>query len=167
MSFTGLDLTTDGRITIIGKPGCPVEGLRFSDLRLRFPVLDDATPFRNAQSTGFIPGDYPDARAANAVFVVQHARDLVVEGLRLRWPGFPVGTWALFESPHRLMSSFWKGHEPEIRNGTHRVPFSVLWARDAEVSIGGRGLHASESGHPACHSDAASAIAWKDERPAS
>ena len=164
VSFTGLDLVTDGRIVVIGKPDQPVEGVRFSDLRLRFPVIDDATPFRDAQSTGFIPGNYPDARAANAAFVVQHARDVVVEGLRLRWPTFPVGAWALFESPHRLMSSFWKRHEAEVRAGTRRVPFSVLWARDADVAVSGRGLCASEPGCPACDADAASSIMWKDER---
>ncbi|NWG76592.1 MAG: right-handed parallel beta-helix repeat-containing protein, partial [Rubrivivax sp.] len=138
VSFSGLDVTTDGRITVVGKPGQPVEGVRFSDVRLRFPVLDDATPFRDAQSTSFIPGDYADARAANAAFVVQHARDVEIEGLRLRWPTFPVGPWHLFESDNRLMSSFWKGNEEKIRAGEHRVPYHVLWARDAEIAVAGR-----------------------------
>jgi hypothetical protein len=162
VSFSGLDVTTDGRITVIGKPGCPVEGVRFSDVRLRFPVLDDATPFRDAQSTGFIPGDYADARGANAAFVVQHARDVVVDCLRLRWPTFPVGEWKLFGSPHRLMSVFWKGNEQAIRRGEHRTPFAVLWARDAEVAIAGRGLAASEPRHPACTADAESRIVVHD-----
>jgi polygalacturonase len=163
VSFTGMDLVTDGRITIIGKPGQPIERIRFSDIRLRFPVLDDATPFREAQSTGFIPGDYADARSANAAFVVQHARDVEVTGLRLRWPEFPVGTWNLFESDNRLISPFWKGHEEEIRSGARRVPYHVLWARDAEVAVGGRHLHASEAGHPACQADGDCKIVWKDE----
>lgn len=158
ISFTGLDLTTDGRITIIGKPECPIEGVRFSDLRLRFPVLDDAIPFREAQSTGFIPGDYAEARAANAAFVVQHARDVEVDGLRLRWPTFPVGPWKLFESDNRLMSAFWNGNEEAIRSGTHRVPYHVLWARDAEVRLSGRVLHASEPGHPDVDADPTSRV---------
>lgn len=162
VSFTGLDITTDGRITVIGKPDLPVESVRFSDLRLRYPVLDDATPFRNAQATGFIPGDYADARSANASFVVQHARDIVVEGLRLRWPTFPVGAWHLFDSPHRLMSPFWKGNEARIRSGELRTPFQVLWAKDAEVDVAGRGLVASEPGLAAFTADAASRIGWLD-----
>lgn len=163
VSFTGMDIATDGRIVVVGKPGQPIEGVRFSDMRLRYPVLDDATPFREAQSTGFLPGAYPEARAANAAFVVQHARDVEISGLRLRWPVFPVGAWRLFESPHRGMSGFWAGHEEEIRAGSRRTPFHVLWARDAEVAVGGRGLEASEPGHPACDADAASRIVWKDE----
>jgi hypothetical protein len=162
ISFTGLDITTDGRITIVGKPELPVEGVRFSDLRLRFPVLDDARPFRDAQSTGFIPGDHADARSANAVFVVKHACDIVVDGLRLRWPSFPVRSWRLFDSPHRLMSPFWKGNEAAIRAGTQRAPWNVLWARDAEVDIAGRGLEASEPGLAACDADRASRITWTD-----
>jgi hypothetical protein len=162
VSFTGLDITTDGRITVVGKPDLPVESVRFSDIRIRYPVIDDATVFRNALSTGFIPGDHADARAANAVFVVKHARDVVVDGLRLRWPTFPVGAWHLFDSPHRLMSPFWKDHEAEIRAGTRRVPFHVLWARDAQIDVIGRGLSASEPGLAACDADPASRITWLD-----
>ncbi len=158
VSFTGLDITTDGRITIIGKPDRPIEGVRFSDLRLRYPVLDDAAPFREAQSTGFIPGDYADARAANAAFVVQHARDIEITGLRVRWPVYPVGEWKLFESDNRLMSPFWNGHEAEIRAGTRRVPYGLVWARDAEIAIGGRGLCASEPDHPLFDADARSTL---------
>jgi hypothetical protein len=162
ISFRGLDITTDGRIMIVGKPGLPVEGIRFSDLRLRYPVLDDATPFRNAQATGFLPGDYADARAANASFVIQHARDVVVDGLRLRWPTFPVQGWLLFESPHRAISSFWKGNEAKIRSGELRAPYQVLWARDAQVDVEGRGLRASEPGLAPVNADAGSRIAWID-----
>jgi hypothetical protein len=162
VSFRGLDITTDGRITIIGKPELPVEGIRFSDIRLRYPVLDDATPFRNAHSTGFIPGDYADARSANASFVVQHARDVVIEGLRLRWPTFPVQGWHLFDSPHRTMSPFWKGNEAKIRSGELRAPYQVLWARDAQVDVEGRALRASEPGLAPVNADAGSRIAWID-----
>ena len=162
VSFTGLDITTDGRITVVGKPDLPIDSVRFSDIRIRYPVIDDATAFRNGQSTGFIPGDHADARSANAVFVVKHARDVVVEDLRLRWPTYPVGAWHLFDSPHRLMSSFWKDHEAEIRAGTRRVPFQVLWARDAQVDVSGRGLRASEPGLAPCDADTASRISWLD-----
>lgn len=158
VAFTGMDLVTDGRINIVGKPGQPVEGIRFQDIRLRFPVLDDARPFRDAQSTAFLPGDYPEARAANAAFVVQHARDIEITGLRIHWPTFPVGDWFLFESPHREMSPFWKGHEARIRSGEHRAPYSVLWARDAEVHLSGKNLTASEPGHPLIDADTSSSI---------
>jgi len=73
-----------------------------------------------------------------------------------------VGEWNLFQSPHRLMSPFWKDHEPEIRSGARRIPFSVLWARDAEVAMEGRGLHASEPGHPASDEDEASNVTWQN-----
>lgn len=164
VSFTGLDITTDGRITVIGKPDLPIDGVRFSDVRLRYPVLDDATPFARSQSTGFIPGDYAEARSANACFVVQHARDVVIEGLRLRWPTYPVQGWLLFESPHRNLSPFWKGNEAKIRSGELRAAYRVMWARDAEVSVSGRGLVASEPGLPPCDADAASRIRWDGDR---
>lgn len=164
VSFTGLDLTTDGRITLIGKPGQPIEGVRFSDLRLRFPVLDDATPFRGAATaTGFIPGDFAEARAANAVFVVQHVRDLEIDGLRLRWPSYPVTTpWRMFESANQAISPFWKDHADQIRSGERRVPYHLLWARDAEALVSGRALTASEPDHPALDSDPSSRITLRD-----
>lgn len=162
ISFTGLDITTDGRINIIGRPGRAVEGIRFSDLRMRYPVLDDATPFREAQTTSFIPGDYAEARAANAAFVIQHARDIEIQDLRMRWPTFPVGPRNLFVSGNRRASPFWNGHEEEIRSGKLRVPYHVLWARDAEVSLSGRGLQASEAGHPAIDADPTSRVTIKN-----
>ncbi|MBC8038943.1 MAG: hypothetical protein H7Y06_00190, partial [Opitutaceae bacterium] len=159
VSFTGLDLVTDGRITIIGKPGHPVEGVRFSDLRLNYPVLDDAAPFRNAGgATGFIPGDYADARAANSAFVIQHARDVVIDGLRLRWPSFPVGPWHLFDSDNRDISPFWRGNAEKIRSGEIRVPYHVIWSRDADVAVTGRNLVASEPDHPAINTDTGSRV---------
>jgi hypothetical protein len=60
------------------------------------------------------------------------------------------------------MSAFWKGNEQAIRRGEHRTPFAVLWARDAEVAIAGRGLAASEPRHPACTADAESRIVVHD-----
>lgn len=162
VSFSGLDLTTDGRIVIVGKPGQPIGGVRFMDLRLRFAVLDDASPFREVQSTSFIPGDYADARSVNAAFVVQHARDVEISGLRIQWPCFPVVGWRLFESDQRRLSPFWTGHEEAIRHGHRRVPYHVLWARDAEIAVGGRGLHASEDGHPAFITEEGSTLIWRD-----
>ena len=162
VSFTGLDIVTDARIMVIGKPDLPIESVRFSDIRLRYPVLDDARPFRDASSVGFVSGDFPDARAANASFVIQHARDVVIDDLRLRWPTYPVGAWTLFDSPHRNISSFWKGNEARIRAGALRAPYQVLWARDAQVDIRGRGLVASEPDLAACNVDTASRIRWED-----
>jgi len=158
ISFSGMDITTDGRIVIVGKPDCPVERVRFADIRVRFPVLDDATPFRDARSTSFIPGDHADARAANAAIVARHARDIEFEGLRIRWPEYPVGDWKLFESDNRNISSFWKGNAERIRSGEHRVAYHLLWARDAEVHIAGRGLSASEPDHPAVDADPSSHV---------
>jgi hypothetical protein len=163
ISFSGMDLVTDGRIMIVGKPDLPVEGVQFHDLRIRYVVTDDATPFRNAGSTSFIPGDYAEVRSANAAFVVQHARDIVVDGLRLRWPAYPVGDWHLFGSPHRFMSPFWTGHEDEIRRGERRTPMSLVWARDAEITIRGRDLCASEADCPLMDADSASVVACQGE----
>lgn len=162
ISFTGLDLVSDGRITVIGMPDRPVEGVSFRDVRIRYLVLDDATPFRNAQSTGFIPGDYAEARAANAAFVVQHARDIEVSALRIHWPVFPTPDWKLYESDNADLSPFWKDSKEAIRNGEKRVGYQVLWARDAEVSVGGRNLLASEPGMAACNADPASRVVWQD-----
>lgn len=158
VSFRGLDITTDGRITIVGKPELPIERVRLDDLRLHYVVLDDATPFREAQSTSFIPGDHADARSANAAFVVKHARDIEIDHLRVRWPTFPVGQWMLFDSPNRNLSSFWRGNEVAIRAGTRRAGYALAWARDAEISLRGRGLVASEPDQPAVQSDESSRV---------
>ncbi len=163
VSFTGLDITTDGRIHLIGKPGQPIEGVRFSDLRLRYPVLDDFRPFRNAQSTGFIPGDYAETRSANAAFVLHHVRDLEIEGLRLRWPTYPVTTsWRMFESTNARLSTYWHGNVEKIRAGELRAPYHLVWARDAEARVSGRQLHASEPGLPAIDADPGSRVTLQD-----
>jgi len=146
VSFTGLDIVTDGRIIVIGKPDAPVESIRFSDIRLRFPVLDDATPFRNAMSTGFIPADYPDAKAVNAAFVLQHARDIEIHDLRIRWPEYPVGNWHMFdpENTNRKISPFWQSDLEAIRNGTKRVGYHIAWANDAQFTLTGKNLTPSD-----------------------
>lgn len=163
ISFTGLDITTDGRIHLIGKPDLPIESVRFSDVRLRYPVLDDFRPFRNAQSTGFLPGNLADTRAANAAFVLHHVRDLEIEGLRLRWPSYPVTTsWRMFESLNTRLSSYWHGNQEKIRSGELRAPYHLVWARDAEARLSGRALTASEPGLPAVDADAGSRITLQD-----
>jgi hypothetical protein len=163
VSFTAIDITTDGRITIIGKPDCPVEGVRFSDLKLRYPVLDDPLPFAgNSQSAGFIPGDYAAARGARAVIVAQHARGISVEGFSVQWPTYPAGPWNLFESDNRHSSSFWKGAEQEIRSGGRRIPFGVVWASDAQLNIRGARLPASEPDCPAVQADELSQVDWHE-----
>jgi polygalacturonase len=163
VSFTGIDITTDGRITIIGKPDGPVEGVRFSDLRLRFPLLDDPLPFAgNDKSAGFIPGAYATARGARAVIVAQHARNISFEGLRVNWPEYPVGPWKLFESENRNISSFWKSHEQEIRLGKHRVSFGVVWARDAQLNIRDARFQASEPDCAAVQADKLSHVNWHE-----
>jgi len=163
VSFTGVDITTDGRIVIIGKPDCPVEGICFSDLNLRYSLLDDPIPFAgNNTSSGFIPGDYAAARGARAVIVAQHARSIFVEGLQVRWPTYPVGTWKLFESENRYFSSFWKGNEQQIRSGGHRVPFGIVWASDAQLYIRGARLQASEPDYPAVQADELSRVEWRE-----
>ena len=158
ISFDGMDIVTDGKVTVIGLPGRPVEDIQFRNIRLRYPVLDDARPFREAQSTSFIPGDFAEARSANASFVVQHARDVEIDGLRLHWPEFPVGDWLIFQSESRKLSPFWNGNEEAIRKGEHRVPYHILWARDAEVAIRGKDLSASEPGHPEVDADASCSV---------
>ncbi|MCD8482666.1 MAG: glycosyl hydrolase family 28 protein [Verrucomicrobia bacterium] len=162
VTFSGLDIVSDGRITIIGKPDQPIESVRFQDIRIRYVVLDDATPFRNAQSTGFIPGDFADARSANAVFVVQHARDVEVSGLRVNWPVFPAPAWNMFESDNAALSPFWNGNQAAIRSGEHKVGYQILWSRDAEVAIGGRNLVASEPELVPYSADASSMVVWRD-----
>jgi len=163
VSMSAIDITTDGRITIVGKPGCPVEGVRLTDINLRYPVLDDPLPFAASGTTaGFIPGDYAAARGARAVIVAQHARDIKVEGLSVRWPSYPVGAWNLFESDNRHFSSFWKGNEQDIRSGKNRVPFGIVWASDAEISIRGPRLSASEPDGAAVQADALSRVDWRE-----
>jgi hypothetical protein len=163
VSFTAIDLTTDGRVIIIGKPDGPVEGIRFSDLRLRLPVLDDPLPFAgNTTSAGFIPGDYAAARGARAVLVAQHARDISVQGLSVQWPTYPVGPWKLFKSDNRNISSFWKGKEKEIRSGEHRVSFAIVWASDAQLNIRGPRLPASEPDGAAVVADESSQVNWHE-----
>jgi hypothetical protein len=163
VSFNGLDIVTDGRITVVGKPGEKVENVRFSDIRISFVWLDDAGPLSSHPgSPSFLPGDMAEARGANAAFVVQNATDIEIDGLRVRWPEYPVGPLSVFDSPHRSGSAFLYGHEREVQSGERRVHFSVLWARNAEVSVRGKHLVAEGGDYSAYQLDARSSVTWSE-----
>ncbi len=151
ISFSDIDILTDGRITICAEDDHEIDNICFRNLHLRYAMLDDPSPYGGAESTGFLPA-MPEPRTVAAAIVVRNAARLRFDGLRISWPRYPVpDDWYLLESPQRLMNAaFYEGHEEAIRRGEKRIVFKALWARDLRDSrIDLRGITASDGTTPA------------------
>jgi hypothetical protein len=151
ISFSDIDITTDGRITICAEDGHDISNICFRNVHLRYAMLDDPSPYANATSTGFLP-DMPEPRTVPAAFIVRNAERIRIEGLRITWPQYPVPeNWYLLDSPHRLSNAaFYEGHEDAIRRGEKKVVFKALWARDMRNScVDLKGIKASDGGEAA------------------
>ena len=157
ITLRGIDVVTDGRILVVGEPDAPVEDIRFEDIRLHYPMMDDPDPaMTNAQSTGFIPGDHADARTARAAFVLKTARRITLRDVEIRWPHGPApADWHLLEPDNAnraINRAYLEAHLEALRAGTHRPPFHAVWARGIEdLRIEGGRLPAALPDLPPVH----------------
>lgn len=108
---------SNGRILVNGEEGNPVEHITLRGIQLHVRDPHDPAPGgRAAKGHQFSPAA-PEARAARAALVVQHARGFHADGVRVIWPE----------------------HMP--------APFHGLWARDVQGgSVDMDGLAASGGG---------------------
>jgi len=152
ITVRGLDVITDGRVMVVGEPDAPVDNVRFEDVRLHYPMIDDPDPaMKHAQSTGFLPGDHADARTARAAFVVKQASRVTLRDVEVRWPHGPVPEdWHLLEpgNPNlQINKDYFEPNLDAIRAGKHVPPFHAVWARDAkDLRIEGGQLSAAVPG---------------------
>jgi hypothetical protein len=160
VTFTDIDLVTDGRVMVGGVPGAVLRDLNFRNLRLRYPLVDQPSPLaRRAGGHSFYVGEsLADFRDAPAAFVAQNVENLTVDDLGVRWPEGPVpDDWMLLRSPMRLINPDWyKGNEHRIRRREMEPRFHAFWGRDLR---GGRltlapGTGGSAAGMPATHLEA-------------
>ena len=161
VTLRDIDLQTDGRVTIVADDGMELSDILIDNLRLRYAMLDDPAAFAGASSSGFLPGDHRDARAARAAIVAKNASNLCVQNLRISWPSYPVPeTWHLLNCPNRSISKqFIEGKEKQIRSGEYRCVFKVLWGkrlRGGRIELGA--LPASDGTEAAELVDCTSAV---------
>jgi len=89
---------SNGRILITGEPGHPVENITLRGIQFHGQTMHDPYPGGlTASGNQFSPAT-PEARAARAALVVQHARNFVACDVDVYWPtGMPSsfhGFWA-------------------------------------------------------------------------
>lgn len=152
VTFSDMDIVTDGRVTLVADDGAVLEGVSLQNVRLRYALCDDPRPVaRNVGSAGYLPGDHVDAREACAAVVAKNVKDLVIRDLGVEWPEYPVpASWHLLDSPQRLICrSVYEGHEADIRAGRQRCAFQVLWAKRVQGYVSTIGTpRASDEGEP-------------------
>lgn len=150
ITIRDVDVVTDGRVLIAAQDGHEISDVLLDNLRLRYAMLDDPTPFGGASSTGFLP-NIVESRTALAAIVAENVRNLVVDRLHIAWPKYPVpDDWYLLTCPQRLLNrGFYEGHEEAIRRGAKRVAYKAFWGRGVtNLRLDTRDLTDSEGGAP-------------------
>lgn len=139
ISFTDIDLETDGRVMIGGVSESVIENLTFRNLRMRYPFIDDPDVLATRPGpNSFYPGDeLADFRGARAAVVAQHVQNLYIDGLAVTLEESPVPEdWMILHSELRhLNDAFYAGSEEALRLREKSSPFGVFWGRDLD---GGR-----------------------------
>jgi hypothetical protein len=154
--LANVDVLTDGRGMVACNAPDRVENVTLSDIRMRYPMLDDPHVFEQSQDNHshgmYLPGDNSDARGARAAVVAKNVHNLNIRNLEVYWPTYPVSEdWLTWRTPNRLINrAYFEGNEEAIRTGRLRPPFHAVWAkglRGGRLDL--RGLTASEGGDPA------------------
>jgi hypothetical protein len=135
ISFSDMDILTDGRILIGGQPDTTIHDLRFRNIALRYPMIDNPNPLAEEGNHSFFPGQVlRSMRTAEAAFVAQNVSDLNVDGFRVEWPQGPVPkNWRLLDSDHRFLNAEWyQNRDAAIRSREREPAFGVFWAKDVK-----------------------------------
>jgi hypothetical protein len=138
ISFSDIDMISDGRVLIGGVPEGTIKDIRFRNIALRYPLIDNPNPLAEKGNHSFFLGDsLKPLRMAEAAFVAQNVSDLDVDGFRVEWPDGPVPEdWLLLKSEHRFINESWyRDHDDVIRSREREPAFGVFWAKDVK---GGR-----------------------------
>lgn len=139
VSFTDIDLETDGRVTIGGVSDSVIENLTFQNLRMRYPFIDDPAALAGKPGpSSFFPGEQlAELRGARAAVVAQHVRNLVIDGLSVTFDDGPVPEdWLILRSELRhINDAYYAGNEKALRTREKSVPFGIFWGCDLD---GGR-----------------------------
>ena len=129
--ISNVAIHTEGRIMMTCDPEGFMEDIYFRDVIMTYPWIEDPVAMIDGARSNQFPriSEFREAGAARAVFVAENLDNLVIENLRIRWPGEDVPV-------------AWQ-HEERIENGTKRIhkhdysnprqcEFSVLWGKNLQ-----------------------------------
>ncbi len=135
VQICGLTGETNGRSLLTAQPGAMLEDLLISDVHVRMPGFED--PARHGAECGGaqFSNRTPRARVERAAFVLENARGVVMERIRVQWP-----------ETGRALPEAWR-FQHKLANGTHRLFEPGDWALDGDVPVHGVSAHNVHGGH--------------------
>jgi len=135
VSISNFVARTQGRILMTCQDGEMLENITLRDIQLVYPYIEDPTEIAiDARSSQFSDRNV-EARSATAAIIAENARNLVIDGVQITWPGDAVpDKWRI--AIKRENGNFHRLHTPDYGH-PKPVDLNVLWGRNLQ---GGR-LH--------------------------
>lgn len=146
--ISGLIGETNGRCLITAEDGAVIENLHIRDVFLRIPTLDDPAIHGAAHGGSQFSNRSPKSRVERAAFVIENARSLVMEKIRVQWPESPTPPpdWTF---------------PTKLANGTHQLFTPPDWELPA-----GKPVHAVTARNvQGGHLDAPGLTGWQGGEP--
>ncbi len=138
IQISNLNILTDGRIMVGASAGNKLENISFSNILLRFAMLDNCLAMcKKAEGNGGFFKGSPELRAAPAAVAVQNVNGFYLTDFQVSWPTYPVpADWNLLKTEWRFLEPDWyKGNEEKIRSGEMKPVFKAFWGKNI---VGGK-----------------------------
>lgn len=120
---------TDGRILMTCDPDGFMEDIYFRDVILSYPRIEDPAAMIDGARSNQFPRvvEFREAGAAKAAFVAENISNLVIDNLKINWPGESMPQdW---QHAERIENGTTRIHQPDYSN-PRETEFSVLWAKN-------------------------------------
>ncbi|MCC5848584.1 MAG: hypothetical protein JJU29_10850 [Verrucomicrobia bacterium] len=132
--ISGLMGESNGRSLLTAEPGAVLEDMLIKDMFLRIPCFDDPAPCGREHGGGQFSSRTPEARVERAAFVIENARNLVMDNIRIQWPQNT-------EIPEK-----WT-FPTKLANGTHRQFTPEDWTLSPQPPVHAISAHNVHGGH--------------------
>ena len=122
---------TDGRILMTCDPDGFMEDIYFRDVILTYPRIEDPASMIDGTRSNQFPrvSEFREAGAAKAAFVAENLSNLVIDNLKINWPGEVVPQ--AWQHAERIENGTTRIHQPDYSN-PRETEFSVLWAKNVK-----------------------------------
>ena len=132
--ISGLMGESNGRSLLTAEPGAVLEDIHLKDLFVRIPCFDDPAPCGKDNGGSQFSNRTPDARVERAAFVIENARNLVMDNIRIQWPREG-------DLPEKWM------FPSKLANGTHRQFLPEDWNLSPETPVHAVSASNVQGGH--------------------
>jgi hypothetical protein len=145
VSISNMVVRTQGRLLMTAQAGGNIENITLRDIQLIYPYIEDPRERGKDATSNQFSTFNPEARRACAAVVAENIKNLVMENLRVSWPGERVpDEWRL---PIKRENGGYRVFHPDYAT-PRPVEFSLVW---------GRGLHGGHIDAPLAGPSAESA----------